>query len=118
MNRAGLLIGIAGTGIGQNKPQLRRRTLMRKLIIAPVALLFVAALAVALGTPLFNGGTPVYAHPTDTNCRGGAAVVFGLGSDPALGHGFGQSTAALATDGTLSDNVAFLHSVGCAAGLP
>ena len=118
MKRADLLIGIAGTGIGQNKPQLRRRTLMRKLIIAPVALLFVAALVLASVAPLFNDGTPVYAHPTDTNCRGGAAAVFGLGSDPDLGHGFGQSTAAIATDGTLSDDVAFLHSVGCAAGLP
>ena len=91
---------------------------MRKLIIAPIALLVVAALVLALGTPLFSGGTPVYAHPGDTNCAGGAAAVFGLGSDPDLGRGFGQLTAALATDGSLSDDVAFLHSVGCAAGLP
>ena len=84
---------------------------MRKLIIAPIALLFVAALVLALGTPLFNGGTPVYAHRGHTACTGGAAAVFGLGSDPALGRGFGGLTADLATGGSLSDDVAFLHSV-------
>ena len=78
---------------------------MRKLIIAPIALLFVAALAPALGAPLFNGGTPVYAHPGHTACAGGAAFVFGLGSDPALGRGFGGLTAAIATGETLSDGI-------------
>ena len=86
---------------------------MRKLIIAPIALLFVAALVLALGTPLFNGGTPVYAHPTDTNCSGGAAAVFGLGSDPDLGRFFGGLTADLATQGFISGAVAGLHEAGC-----
>jgi hypothetical protein len=87
---------------------------MRKLIIAPIALPFVVALVLALGAQPFSGGTPVYAHPGDTNCAGGAAAVFGLGSDPELGRAFGELTNALSP---LSDDVAFLHSVGCAAGL-
>ena len=90
---------------------------MRKLIIALMVVLVVAALAPALGAPLFNGGTPVYAHPGHTACTGGAAAVFGLGSDPTLGRGFGELTAVLATNGTLSDDVEFLHLfVLCDAG--
>ena len=99
---------------------------MRKLIIAPIALLFVAALVLALGTPLFNGGTPVYAHVGDTpegplNCSGGAAAVVAAGGLPA-GPGKGPSgaaTAAFATMGpnALSGGIAGLHSIGCAAGL-
>ena len=113
-----LLIGLAGTGIGGNKPQPRRRKLMRKLIIAPIALLFVAALVLALGAPPFNGRTPVYAHVGDTNCSGGAHDAFGLGSHdgtvvPGLGRGFGALTAVLATDGLIPGGVAALHSVGC-----
>ena len=87
---------------------------MRKLLLAPIAMLFVTALVLALGMQPFGAVTPVYAHTGDTNCAGGAAAVFGLGSDPALGHGFGELTAAFAP---LSDDIASLHSVGCAAGL-
>ncbi len=86
---------------------------MRKLILTLMALLFVAALAPALGTPLFSGVTPVYAHPGHTGCAGGAARVVALGGLPA-GPGNGPSgadTAALATSepNALSDDVAFLH---------
>ncbi len=90
---------------------------MRKSIIAFMALLFVAALAPALGAPLFNGATPVYAHPGHIACTWGAAAVFGLGAvdgpvDAGLGRIFGKLTADLATLGpnALSDDVAFLHS--------
>lgn len=86
---------------------------MRKSIIALMALLFVAA----LGSPLFNGGTPVYAHPGHVACAGGAASVFGLGAvngpvDTGSGKVFGELTADLATIGpnALSDGVAFLHT--------
>ena len=93
---------------------------MRKLIIALMAMLFVAA----LGSPVFNGGTPVYAHPDHVACTGGAAAVFGLGAvdgpvDAGLGRIFGELTADLAAAGpnVLSDDVAFLHSfVLCAPG--
>lgn len=37
MKRSGLLIGPTGNGVGRNKPQLRRRKLMRKTIIAVMA---------------------------------------------------------------------------------
>ena len=94
---------------------------MRKFIIAPIALLFVAALVLA-GGPLFNGGTPVYAHPTDTNCAGGAAAVVAAGALPAgPGNGpSGAATAAFATMGpnALAGGIAGLHSIGCAAGIP
>ena len=86
---------------------------MRKTIIAIMALLFVAA----LGTPLFNGGTPVYAHRGHVACTGGAVAVFGHGAvngpvDTELGHVFGELTADLASLGpkALSDDVGFLHT--------
>ena len=95
---------------------------MRKLIIAPIVLFFVAALVIALGARPFGGGTPVYAHPGDTNCAGGAAAVAAAGGLPAgPGNGpSGAATAAFATMGpnALAGGIAGLHSVGCAAGLP
>ena len=94
---------------------------MRKLIVATMALLFVAAVAPAFGVSLFDGGTPVYAHRGDTNCAGGAATVFGLGGGPenaSAGLALGQGTADFAKNGTLANDVASLHSIGCAAGLP
>ena len=79
---------------------------MGKTIIALMALLFVAA----LGTPLFNGGTPVYAHRGHVACTGGATAIFDLG--PGLGRVFGEDTAEIATSGpnALSGDVAFLHT--------
>lgn len=88
---------------------------MRKSIIAVMALLFVAA----LGTPLFNGATPVYAHPGHVACTGGATHedTFNLGAvngpvDTELGSVFGEITADLSTSGpnALSDAVGFLHT--------
>ena len=77
---------------------------MRKLIIAVMALAFVAALAPAMGTSLFNGEAPVYAHEGHTSCAGGAHVAFGVGSHDGsppvveLGRFFGQiATAGVAT---------------------
>ena len=90
---------------------------MRKLIIAPIALLFVAALVLALGMPLLNGGTPAYAHVGDTNCSGGAHLAFGLGvggsSNADAGSGFGELTASFAVVGVIPDAVAGQHLVGC-----
>ena len=87
---------------------------MRKLIIVLIALLSVAALAPALGAPLINGGTPVYAHSGHTACTGGvtAAVEADL-IEVGPGQGIGAQTSGFAKQGVISGAVATLHGLLC-----